>query len=382
METGGRGLLGPVAELKPRLAGVKMDSPGAPIRKGSMPRLLGLAGLAALAVGCGGAHHLPGTSAPRTRRVAAVPGTQAAARGGRTARLSPSPRPLALVTDERQNLVAVVDLDTRTARQFIGIPGAPQYVAARPGVALVTSPGTGSATLLVGRPLRVVAVLHGFASPHVVEIAPGGRLAYVTDDARGTLSAIDLVRRRVIGTVAVGAQAHHMGVSPDGRRVWVALGEAARTIVTVDASDPAHPRVTGRFDPGFAAHDVAFSPDGRQVWISAGDGPDVTVFDGRDRRVLGRIPVGPAPQHIAFAGAVAYLTSGYGSTIEEVMTGSGRMIRRARTPYGSFELAAADGYVTTASLLDGRVAIFTPDLKLVHVIAIGPATRDVEISTQ
>ncbi len=288
---------------------------------------------------------------------------------------------MAIVTDERQNLIAVIDLGTRLARDFVGIPGAPQYVAARPGLALVTSPAAGTVTVLTGRPMQVVDVLHGFASPHVVEIAPGGRIAYVTDDARGTLSVIDLARRRVLGSVAVGAQAHHLGVSPDGRRVWVALGETARTIVIVNTGDPAHPRVTGRFDPGFAAHDVAFRPDGRQVWISAADGPDVTVFRASDHQVLGRIPVGPPPQHIAFSGAVAYLTSGYGSRIEEVLASSGGVIHVAATPYGSFEVGAGDGYVTTASLLDGRVAVFTADLRLLRIVPIGPATRDVEIST-
>jgi hypothetical protein len=74
------------------------------------------------------------------------------------------------------------------------------------------------------------------------------------------------------------------------------------------------------------------------------------------------------------------MTSGYGSTIEQVSTSTGKVIRRARSPYGSFELGAADGFVTTASLLAGKLAIYTPRLKLLRVIKLGPATRDVEIS--
>jgi len=67
----------------------------------------------------------------------------------------------------------------------------------------------------------------------------------------------------------VGAGAHHLSFSPDQGRTWVALGESARTIVTLDTGDVAHPRVTGRFDPGFAVHDLSFSPDGQRVWITA-----------------------------------------------------------------------------------------------------------------
>jgi hypothetical protein len=70
-------------------------------------------------------------------------------------------RPQALVTDETQNLLAVVALRSRTARLFIGLAAGPQYVAAEPGAALVTSPPAGAVTVLKGRPLRVVKVVHG-----------------------------------------------------------------------------------------------------------------------------------------------------------------------------------------------------------------------------
>jgi DNA-binding beta-propeller fold protein YncE len=326
--------------------------------------------VAALLIGPGG-QPTPVFTTARTSRPAAAPPADSRPRAS---------RPVALVTDEAQNLLAVVDLGSRTARDFIGIPGGPQYVAAEPGIALVTSPGTGTVTVLTGHPFRVVKVLSGFATPRVIEMAPGGRYAFVTDDARGTLDVVDVVRRRVLGSVWVGARAHHIGVSPDARRVWIALSERARTIVVVDTAQPARPRVIARFDPGFAAHDVAFSPDGASVWISSAAGPDVLVVRASDRTPLFTIPVGPPPQHIAFAGPVTYLTSGYGSAIEEVATRSGQILHRAHTPYGSFEPAAAGGYVTTTSLLDGETAIFTPELRLLRVVPIGPATRDVELS--
>jgi DNA-binding beta-propeller fold protein YncE len=149
----------------------------------------------------------------------------------------------------------------------------------------------------------------------------------------------------------------------------------------LDTSNMQTPRVVGSFDPGFAAHDLAFSPDGQRVWISAANGPDVTVFDAWNRHVLFRVPVGPGPQHIVMDGAYVYLTSGYGSTIERVDEQTGRIVNRASTPYGSFELDAADGYVVTASLLNGRVAIYTPSLKLLRIVQVAPATRDIEITT-
>jgi hypothetical protein len=96
--------------------------------------------------------------------------------------------------------------------------------------------------------------------------------------------------------------------------------------------------------------------------------------------VLFRVPVGAPPQHIALDGRYAYITSGYGSTIEKVDAATGRVITRANAPYGSFELAAGDGYVATASLLRGTLAVYTPRLTLLRVVELAPATREVAIS--
>jgi DNA-binding beta-propeller fold protein YncE len=185
---------------------------------------------------------------------------------------------------------------------------------------------------------------------------------------------------RLMSTLWVGPGAHHITFSPDQRRAWIALGESAGSISIVDVSHPGRPRMVGHFRPGFPAHDLSFSPNGRQVWVSSAAGSEVVVFAARSRAELFRVPVGAPPQHLAFDGAYAYLTSGYGSVIEEVAAATGRVIRRTSAPYGSFELAAADGYVATASLLRGTLAIYTPTLKLLRIVQLAPATREVAIS--
>jgi YVTN family beta-propeller protein len=287
--------------------------------------------------------------------------------------------PVAFVSAETENRLIELALPSGAVRARIPVPAGPQYVAAEAPLQVVSSPPAGAVSIVQFG--RIIKEFRSFSSPHLVAIAPDGEHVYVTDDARGTLSVIDLADNRVIATVSVGAGAHHMASDPDQTRLWIALGEVATKIVMLDTSNIERPRVVGSFDPGFAAHDLAFSPDGQRVWISAADGPDVTVFDAWNRHVLFRVPVGPGPQHIVMEGSYAYLSSGYGSTIERVDEQTGRIVNRARTPYGSFELDAADGYVVTASLLNGRVAIFTPSLKLLRIVQVAPATRDIEIST-
>ena len=105
-----------------------------------------------------------------------------------------------------------------------------------------------------------------------------------------------------------------MSFSPDGRRLWIALGEVARTVVRLDTSDLAHPRIAGRLHPRFFAHSVGFAPDGRTVWLSSARAPYVTVYDAATGTVVKVVRAGRAPQEVAFSGARALLTSGYGSS--------------------------------------------------------------------
>ena len=86
-------------------------------------------------------------------------------------------------------------------------------------------------------------------------------------------------------------------------------------------------------------------------------------------------------QHVAFAGRFAYLTSGYGSIIERVDAATGRVLNRAKAPYGSFELAADGADVVASSLLRGTVAIYDPQLVLRHVSSVAPAAREIALSS-
>jgi hypothetical protein len=117
----------------------------------------------------------------------------------------------------------------------------------------------------------------------------------------------------------------------------------------------------------------------RSIKVFGGfDSLHIPAFDALTMGVQFR--VGPPPQHVVFEGRFAYLTSGYGATIEKVDTASGHVLDRTSAPYGSFELDAADGYVTTSSLLRGTLAVYDSQLKLLRVRALAPAARDVAIS--
>lgn len=273
---------------------------------------LAAAGLAMGMAACGGSFAPP-------RHVKAElggqrPAAQAESAGPR------SPAPIALVTAQAENRVVLLSLPSGRIIARISVPGEPGYVASLGvgGPAVVVSSRSGTVTRLGGTHLTDRLVLGGFSSPHIPALVPGGGYAYVTDDATGRVAAIGLSDQRVDSRTFVGAGAHHLAFSLNARQAWVALGQAARTIVILSTAvsapspgfsmmiDPRHPHIVGHLLPGYLAHDLLFSPDGRRVWITAAYRPYIGVFSAGTHRLLFRVPAGAPPQHVVFAGRDAY----------------------------------------------------------------------------
>jgi len=289
---------------------------------------------------------------------------------------------VAVVTTELRNQVAVLQLPSLRVARRIDIAADPKTVAAEPakgGPIAVVSPGSGTVTLF-GQRLQRVAVFRRFNSPQLAAFTPDGEYLLVTDAGAGMLSVIELTNHRVVGSVEVGEGAHHLAISPDGRRAWVALGETATAVVVVDIRNPRHPRVLRVIHPAVAAHDLSFSPDGRTVWVSSAHAGYVSVLRVSDGKEVARIPAGRAPQHVLFADGRAYLTSGYGSSIEMVDPHTRRVIRSVHTPYGSFNLAAAGGRLVVTSVLSGEVTeLAAATLRRLHVTRVATVARSVAV---
>jgi hypothetical protein len=291
-------------------------------------------------------------------------------------------RPVAIVAAETANEVLAVSLGPHGGHVLKRVRLEDPLMVAAPqhGPAVVVNPH-GPVTLLGWHSLRPIKVFHGFSDPQVARIAPGDRFAYVADGGSGTISVIDLARRRIVDRLFVGLRAHHMAFSADGRRLWIALGEVARTVVRLDTSDLAHPRIAGRVHPRFPAHSVGFAPDGRTVWLSSARAPYVTVYDAATGSVVKVIRAGRAPQEVAFSGARALLTSGYGSSLQAVLWRTYRRLGTVPMPYGSFNLATFGGQVVTSSLFTGQVVeLEAGTLRRFWTAKVAPETRYVAIS--
>jgi DNA-binding beta-propeller fold protein YncE len=263
---------------------------------------------------------------------------------------------LALVTADTEAHVVAVTLATGRVRARLHTLEGPRSIERGPGVsALVAHTSQGAVSLLEGAPPRVRRVLRGFGEPRYAAV--NGRYAYVSDSGHGELAVIDLERGRVVRRTAVGDHARHVSLAPDGRTLWVALGSSAAAIVVVDVSQPTRPHVIRHVRPPFGAHDVGFAPDGRRVWVTAGRERRVAVYRPHGTRPERLLAADEAPQHVGFAGAYAYVTSGDSGTMQTRAVHTGALRSSTPVPRGSYNVQAAAGRVLTPSLMHGTLTV-------------------------
>lgn len=161
------------------------------------------------------------------------------------------------------------------------------------GRAWVTLDGSDELALVDVKDRSVVRYLPTGRRPHDLLVAPDGRLW--VSDWEGGLHVFSR-RGRLLRTIPVGVEAHHLAFTPGpGRReVWLTDHGADRVFV-IDARTL---RVEAELHTGGAPHHVAVTPDGRWAVVVDHEGGRILLYRARSRRLVARIPVGEGPHGV------------------------------------------------------------------------------------
>jgi hypothetical protein len=262
--------------------------------------------------------------------------------------------PVALVTADLEAHVAVVRLTDGRLLRRLALPAGPRSIEGVGRTAVVAHTGGGAVSLVDGPDLKVRRALRGFSAPRYTAAGADGRVAYVTDSARGEVAVVDLVRDRVVHRTDVGGPARHL--TAFGRTLWTSLGNTAQRIAVLDLSEPLRPRLRGHVTPPFLAHDVGFTPRGGRVWVSSGDRGRLAVYDAASRRLVFTLPADAPPQHVTFLAGRAFVTSGDDALLR-VHRLDGRLLRTTRIPSGSYNVQTGWGKILTPSLSQGTLCV-------------------------
>jgi YVTN family beta-propeller protein len=140
------------------------------------------------------------------------------------------------------------------------------------------------------------------------------------------IAVVDTAARKVIEVLQAGSDPEQFGMSPDGKRLFVANEDVATTsVVDVDSGEVIERITVGREPEGVAA-----DPNGSWVLVTSESDNSVAVIDTRTLRVVKSVRVGQRPRDAAFTsdGAAAYVSGELDASLYRMSVPGGEPVER------------------------------------------------------
>jgi len=153
---------------------------------------------------------------------------------------------------------------------------------------------------------------------HMFAIAPDGRRAYTANVGPGTVSVLDIEKRKTIEVIPVSAQVQRISVSIDGRSVFTS-DQTKPQLAVIDTSTN---KVKAWIPlPGYG-YGSASTPDGHWLVIAIPNTRQVAVIDVATMKVAHTIDVPASPQEVLVRpdGLVAYVSCDASHKIAAIRT--------------------------------------------------------------
>jgi YVTN family beta-propeller protein len=132
------------------------------------------------------------------------------------------------------------------------------------------------------------------------DVSPDGRELWAAAAQKGTVSIIDVDRKKVVQTLQENLEgANRVKFTLDGKYVFVScLRGAAGDLAIFDARSR---KLIKRVHLGHGAAGILMQPDGSRAYVSCSPDNYVAVIDLKTLRVIGRIFPGRGPDGLAWA---------------------------------------------------------------------------------
>ena len=147
-----------------------------------------------------------------------------------------------------------------------------------------------------------------YRSPIHVALSGDGLRAFIVNHTSDSVSVIDVMERKVVGEVRVGAAPTHALLSPDGRTLYV----TSRFGSAVEIVDLREQRVVRALRTGYEPCGATMSSDGRRLAVANSQSDSVSIIEIESGETLRQIPVGSDPRYLAETADGARLIVGNG----------------------------------------------------------------------
>lgn len=241
-----------------------------------------------------------------------------------------------------------------------------------------------------------IALIPAWLALGGIAVASAAPKVYVANEGSGTVSVIAGDTHQTTRSIVVGAGAHNVQVSPDGKRVWVTNNGTPPS----PAGNPAHHGMSGAEHASLAlagevwaidtetdtvvgkvvvgnhpAH-VVVSANGRRAYVTNGGDNTLSVVDTAAMKVVDTLPTGAFPHGIRLSpdGQRAYVANLKGGTVSVIDTESRQEIDRIPVGQGPAQVGfTPDGRLAFVSLSqEGSIAVIDPaSRKVIRKVRVG-----------
>ncbi len=161
----------------------------------------------------------------------------------------------------------------------------------------VANIGSGSVSV-IDRASDAVKTIPTAAGSEGIAVSPDGREVWVCNRAANTLSVISTADDRVLATFESGGQMPiRVKFTPDGKQAWVS--NARSNSVTV--FQVVGRKLIGTVDVGAVPVGIQMTPDGKLAYVANTNANQVTVMDVAARKVLRTFSTGTEPDGMSWA---------------------------------------------------------------------------------
>ncbi|MBM3906850.1 MAG: hypothetical protein FJ363_02105 [Gemmatimonadetes bacterium] len=183
------------------------------------------------------------------------------------------------------NTLVILDLTSHAVARTLdlGEYRRPHGIAFLPGDSLIAVTVEANQAVLVVHRERgdVRAIRTGEQTTHQMAVHPDGVLGYTANIRSGTITEVNF-STGAARSLAVAPEVEGIGVTPDGREVWV----GSNTAGTISIVDVRSWKVTATLDQGERPYRVTISPDGKLAAAALTIRSRIRLIDVATRREL------------------------------------------------------------------------------------------------
>lgn len=240
------------------------------------------------------------------------------------------------------------------ARRELGSPDTEPGEAS----ALTTASATATASAV---PSTIINIPVG-RTPAGLAITPNGRRVYVANGNAGTISVIDTATNTTIGNpIVVGTAPVALAINPSGSRLYVAHNANGGNKITV--INTATNKVVGTFGVGSDPLSLVVSPNGKRLYVANANSGTVSVINTANNKVVGNpIAVGGRPHGIAVSpdGTRIYVANNSSNSVSVIDTATNTTVG-APIPVGAQPMSVVvspdGGRVYVVNNVSGTVSV-------------------------